>query len=167
MSETPERVVIINTSPLVYLYKAGCLDLLVKLYGRVVVPTAVREELDEGRRLGAAVPDVSMLPWVEVRSLRSAALLPAVTDLGRGEAEVIGLAREDPQSLVVIDDQLGRKIAEICGITMTGTLGVILKAKQEGHVPAVEPILRVLQRAGLWMGEELVRLVLAKANEQV
>lgn len=166
MSETPERTVIVNTSPLVYLHRVGCLDLLKDLYGQVVVPTAVEAELREGQRLGADVPDVSALPWIEVRSLRSSALLPAVTDLGPGEAEVIGLAREHPGSLVVIDDQLGRKIAEICGLTLTETVGVLLKAKQEGYVPAVAPILRALQQAGLWLGEELIRLVLVKAHEE-
>ncbi|MBI3951113.1 MAG: DUF3368 domain-containing protein [Acidobacteria bacterium] len=167
MSETPDRMVIVNISPLVYLHRIGCVDVLRKLYGQIVVPTAVREELLEGRGLGADVPDLSVLTWVEVRSLSSSALLPAVTDLGQGEAEVIGLARETPESLVIMDDRLGRKIAEICGLTVTGTVGVLLKAKQEGYVPAVAPVLRTLQQAGLWLGEELIRLILARAGEEI
>ncbi|MCS6806985.1 MAG: DUF3368 domain-containing protein [Acidobacteriota bacterium] len=157
---------IVNASPLIYLHRIGCLDLLKNLYGQIVVPAAVEAELREGQRRGADVPDVSTLSWIEVRSLRSSALLPAVTDLGPGEAEVIGLAREHPGSLVIIDDQLARKIAEICGVSLTGTIGVLLKAKQLGYVPAVAPILHALQQVGFWLGEELTRLVLVKAHEE-
>lgn len=109
MSRTPERTVIVNTSPLIYLHRVGQLDLLAKLYGKVITPLGVKEELSEGHRIGANVPDLSTQTWIEIRSLKSSALLPIVTDLGSGEAQVIGLARETPKSLVVMDDQLGRK----------------------------------------------------------
>ena len=166
MSKTPERAIIVNTSPLVYLYRVGQLDLLSKVYGRILAPASVHEELLKGRQVGADVPDLSVFKWVHIRPLKNSGLLPAVTDLGLGEAEVIGLALEISSSLVVIDDQLGRKIARICGLKVTGTLGVLIKAKQKGHLAAIEPVLRDLEESGFWIGRELIRMVLTKAGER-
>ena len=129
------------------------------------MPPAVVSELDAGAEQGVDVPDLSLMEWVHVIPLQSDALIPAVTDLGRGEAEVIGLARENPGSLAIIDDRLGRRIAEIGGLTFTGTIGVLLKAKQKGYLPAVAPVIQALRDAGLWLSEELVALILRKANE--
>jgi predicted nucleic acid-binding protein len=84
----PDRLIISNTSPLLYLHQVGHLDLLWRLYGRVQIPLAVKREL-AGAELGVAVPDTSMLEWLEVRPLRDTTLLPVVIDLGSGEAEAI------------------------------------------------------------------------------
>jgi len=165
MCPTPKRLVVVNASPLLYLHLVGHLELLKKLYSQVVVPPAVARELDIGAERGVDVPDLSLMGWVRVVSLRSDALIPAVTDLGSGEAEVIGLGRENQASLVVIDDRLGRRIAKICGLAVTGTIGVLLKAKQERHLPAIAPVIQALQGAGLWLSEELVSLILRKTGE--
>src|SRR5438445_3414254 len=100
----PERLVIANTSPLLYLHQVGQLELLRSLYRLVVAPSAVAQELETGGRLGAAVPDLKRLTWIEVRAAESAVLVPAINDLGPGEAEVIALGLENPGSLMILDD---------------------------------------------------------------
>src|SRR5262245_60247987 len=132
MPSTPDRLVVSNTSPLLYLHQAGELDLMRKLYGRIRIPPAVRLELKAGAKQGVAVPDLSGLEWIEEQPLRDRSLLPAVVDLGAGEAEAIALALASPGSLLILDDQLGRRIARLSHLTMTGTLGVLVKAKQAG-----------------------------------
>jgi hypothetical protein len=74
--------IICNTSPLQYLHQLGQLDLLKRLAGHLIVPTAVSVELAEGRRRGVDVPDPRLLPWVSLREPRSQAVLPLITDLG-------------------------------------------------------------------------------------
>ena len=108
----PDRLVISNTSPLLYLHQIGRIDLLETLYGAVVAPPAVERELRVGATEGVDVPDLSALPWVEVRPVADPKLLPVVIDLGSGEAEVIALGLENPDSLLILDDKLARRLPD-------------------------------------------------------
>ena len=92
----PERVTICNTSPLLYLHIVGQLELLPQLYDQVLIPPAVQAELEAGAQRGISVPVVKALSWLRVTPLASRALLPLATDLGQGEAEVIGLGAAIP-----------------------------------------------------------------------
>lgn len=76
-----------------------------------------------------------------IRRAQDWALLPLVTELGAGEREALVIAVENPDSLVLLDDALARRYARILSISFTGTLGVLLKAKQAGYLSAVKPIL--------------------------
>lgn len=102
----PDRLVISNTSPLLYLHQVGHLELLPRLYGQVRIPSAVQDELRAGAELGISIPDLSSLEWLQVQSLRDTTLLPVVIDLGSGEAEAIALAIAHPGSLLILDDTL-------------------------------------------------------------
>lgn len=161
----PDRLVISNTSPLLYLHQVGHLGLLPSLYGRIHVPSAVRSELQEGAERGFAIPDVDALDWLEVRALRDTTLLPAVVDLGRGEAEVIALALAAPGSLLILDDGLGRRIARLSDLTYTGTLGVLVKAKQEGFLARVSPVIEALRQTTMYLAPTLIESVLKQAEE--
>jgi len=87
-------------------------------------------------------------------------------DLGRGEAEVIALGLENPNSRLILDDTLGRRIARLQSLRFTGTVGVIVKAKQSGIVSAVFPVIVALREAGLWLSNEVVTEVLRQAGEK-
>jgi predicted nucleic acid-binding protein len=161
----PERVTICNTSPLLYLHMVGQLELLPQLYGQVLIPPAVQAELEAGAQRGVSVPVVEALSWLQVTPLASHALLPLATDLGRGEAEVIGLGLEGPNCRLILDDELARRIARLNGLRFTGTMGVILRAKQRGLLDAVKPVVLALRNAGLWLSDSLVAEVLRQAGE--
>jgi uncharacterized protein len=139
----PDRLTLCNTSPLLYLNLIGRLDILPALYQTITVPTAVKDELLMGHQQGISVPDVDNLPWIKVTALKDRTLIPLITDLGPGEAELIGLGRQKPDSRLILDDTLGRRIATLNKLTVTGTVGVVMKAKQEGLVSAVRPIMMV------------------------
>ena len=141
----PEHV-ISNTSPPFYLHRLRQLDLLPKLYTRLLVPEAVADELQAGRDQGEDVPAVTGYDWIEVRAVHMPAVVTLITDLGAGEAQVLALALKVPGSMVLLDDRLARAVARMRNIRLTGTAGVLLKAKQEGHISAVAPLLdRLLQ----------------------
>ena len=165
MPSTPERIVVSNTSPLLYLYQVGHLDLLRELYGRIRIPSAVRMELQAGAKQGVAVPDASALEWIDEQVLTDRILLPAVVDLGPGEAEAIALALSFPDSLLILDDRLGRRIARLSGVTYTGTLGVLLKAQQVGLLPSVAPVIEQLRETTMHLTPELIEMVLKDAGE--
>jgi predicted nucleic acid-binding protein len=159
------REVISNTSPLQYLYQAELLDLLPALYGTVVVPSGVTEELAEGRARGLALPDPKTLPWARVRVATDVALLRIVADLDRGEREVLAIAKQVADPLAILDDGLARRYARLLGVPFTGTLGVLLKAKSTGHLARVSPVLDRLEALRFRFDAQTRAEVLKLANE--
>lgn len=137
--------IICNTSPLQYLHQLGLLDVLKALVGQIIVPPAAVAELAEGRGQGVDVPDLDRLDWVTVRSPLSTAAVPLVTNLGPGETQVLMLALESSDAVVVLDDALARQLAEALNLRLTGTLGILLDAKRAGLLPTVAPHLDRLQ----------------------
>lgn len=158
-------LVICNTSPLFYLYQLGHVDLLQKLYGHIVVPEAVVSELKAGQAQGEHVPDVSAYPWMTVRSVRIPSLVRLITDFGAGEAEVLALALEEPLSLVILDDRLAREVASLQNLRMTGTAGILVKAKHKGCISAVTPLLNNLIQLGFRLNDAVKVTLLKLAGE--
>jgi len=157
--------VICNTSPLQYLHQIGMLHLLPALVNTVIVPEAVVEELATGRELGVSLPDVRGLGWIVVRRPVSAPALPLVTDLGRGETQVLALALETLDAIIVVDDDLARRTAEALGLRLTGTLGILLDAKRAGLIPAVGPLLDQLEQHRFRLAGHTRAAVLKLAGE--
>ena len=157
--------VICNTSPFQYLYQLDLLHILPALKESILVPPAVQEELSEGRRLGINLPDLTTLSWVTIRHLTRTPDLPQITDLGAGETEVLALALEIPDSVVILDDALGRSTAEMLGIHFTGTLGLLLDAKKIALIDKVTPQINQLQTLGFRLSPQTRELILNRAGE--
>lgn len=160
--------VITNTSPIQYLYQTSLLDLLPKLYGEVILPEGVAVELTEGRNLGVAVPNTQDYSWFRLYS--SPALnfniFGAVENiLGRGEKEAIVLGLEIPDSLIILDDGLARSYAKNLGLKITGTMGVLLKAKKSGYLSLVKPVIEELILLGFRLDGTTHHTVLRLAGE--
>lgn len=132
---------IADTSPIQYLYQTNLLDLLPSIYGAIVIPPAVDRELAAGRDQDVALPNPNDLSWMTVCRPQNTAILPDVTELGLGERQALALGMEMSDSLVILDDGLARRYARQLGIRFTGTLGVLIKAKQTGNLTAVTPVL--------------------------
>ena len=160
----PVQTVISNTSPLFYLHAVGQLDLLRELFGQIVIPPAVVAELAAGAARGHEVPDPPNLPWIEIRA-PSETMGMEDEDLGAGETEAIALGLEIPDSLLLLDDFSARQLALWKALRVTGTLGVLVQAKNEGHLAAVAPVVRALATTSMRMSDELVQLILAEAGE--
>lgn len=157
--------VICNTSPLQYLHQLGLLTVLPALAGRVTIPVAVEEEIDAGRRLGVNLPDLRSLDWLTIGRPESKRVLPLITDLGAGEAQVLMMALESSDPLVILDDGLARRLAESLEIPFTGTLGLLLDAKAAGLIDAVAPLLDRLQALRFRLAPRTRETVLRRAGE--
>lgn len=154
-----------NTSPLLYLYRAGVLGWLPELFSETWIPNAVVHELEEGRRRGYDVPNPSDYGWlreVEPRAMPSEWL---TLDLGAGELAAMALALENPDRVVLLDDALARRIAQAAGLKVWGTLKILLEAKGQGLTGSIGPLVGRLKDAGMWMSEDIRRRVLALAGE--
>jgi predicted nucleic acid-binding protein len=158
--------VISNTSPLLYLHRIGKLDWLAHLFsGGVWVPGAVVEELREGRRRGYDVPTIEELDGVSIVSPRAVPSEWLTLDLGAGELEALSLALENPHRVVLLDDDLARRIGQAAGLAVWGTLKILLEAKERSLTTSVAPLLDHLETSGMWMSESLRRRVLTLAGE--
>jgi predicted nucleic acid-binding protein len=125
-------IVISDTSPLNYLLLIGHIDLLPALFGRIVLPTAVHNELLSPEAPAIVAQWANHLPdWVEVRT---ATTLVVLFSLGQGEAEAIALATEMSADLLLMDERTGRQTGEQQGLTVTGTLGILQRADAKGLI---------------------------------
>lgn len=155
-------MVISNTTPLFAFAALGRFDLLEKVHGqRVVVETVVRECEVGGPII---VPDLHVLPWIQIVPA------PPRADgrffmLDAGERDTLSVALEKGASKVLIDERLGRNIAEYHGLPVVGTLGTLLKARQLGLIRGFLPLVRQLQGAGFRYHERLVLRLAGLANE--
>jgi len=162
----PDGRVVCNTSPLLYLHQIGQLHLLEDLYRRVWTTPGVVGELAIGAEKDHDVPLVDELPWLTIeRPTRDTSQLPPLVDLGRGEAEVIALATEWPDSLVILDEQAGRRVADSLGLRFTGILGVLLRAKKVGYLDRVSPVLAKLRETTMWLSDSVIQMVIEEAHE--
>ena len=159
------RLVVVNTTPIIALSLIGELDLLRLLYDQVVVPSAVEAEVLAGGRDGLGRSELQQASWLRVTSLQDPRRADLLADLDRGEAEVLALAQELNADLVIVDERLARLHAKRVGLNLTGTLGILLRAKQLGHVKAVAPLIRRLRQGGIHLSDLVVAEVLALADE--
>lgn len=126
------------------------------MYGRVIVPPAVRRE----------VGSVRLEPWILERPL-TATVDPRVLGAGlhTGETEAIALATELGAARVVIDDRRARAVAETLGLAVVGTVGVIVAAKRLSLIDAVRPTLQAMIAAGFYVAPSVVDRALAQSGE--
>ena len=82
-----------------------------------------------------------------------------------GEVEVMILAEEMKADLLIMDDNAAKKTAKFLGMTVTGTLGVLIKAKREGYIEAIKPAIKALIADGLFIIEQVQNYVLEEAGE--
>lgn len=157
--------VIADTSPIQYLYQTNLLDLLPILYGHILIPQAVVEELSQGRKQGVVLPDPELISWIEIYQISTSKLIPMVPNLGLGEREVISLAISLSDSLIILDDALARNYAGQMNVTMTGTLGILLKAKQSGYISKITPVIEQLDTLRFRLAPATRTAILKLANE--
>lgn len=158
-------IIIADTSPLQYLFQLGLLDLLRELYGAVMVPEDVRDELLVGRSLGVDVPDPADFAWITLRPTTTHPAIETFEDLGAGERAALSLALELGDVVVILDDAAARAAAATLNISTTGTLGVLLLAKERGLVTSVANVLDALEQRGFRIAPALLTRVLAIAGE--
>ena len=162
-------VVVADTGPLIALARIGRLDLLRRLYGRVVVPPAVHTELaiDSNRPGAKVLAGVFAAGWIAVETAMDASVRVELDQLlGPGEAEAIALAGQEDTRFLLIDDARGRRTARARGIPVVGVVGVLLVAKSRGELAAFGPVLDRLSDAGYRLSPRLVAATLDRADER-
>lgn len=159
----PERSIVVDTTPLIALAAAtGSLDVLRTLYGRVIVPLEVESELRAAGPDGLGLTEfLQATQWLERRTAPIVISEYLRHTLDTGEAAVIQTALDESITLVCIDEVVGRRVARLCGLTLTGSIGVLIKAKQDGYGISLADALNRMRDKGLWLSEEVLKFALS------
>lgn len=150
-----QKTIISDASCIILLDKIGELILLKKLFGKITTTKQIAKEFAK------PLPD-----WLEIKEAKEKKyqkILEATVD--KGEASAIALALECDDCLLIIDDLKGRKLARKLGLHLTGTLGILVGAKQSGYIKSVTSILKKIKNTNFRLTKELEETVLAKAKE--
>lgn len=137
-------IVISDTSSITNITAINQLDLLQKLYQRIIIPEAVYRELTSVEKPVPGTKEVQTLDWIETRQVVDTALVEQLSEEKRldiGESEAIALAVELKAELLLIDERKGRQEAINQGLKITGLLGILIEAKLKELIPDVKPLL--------------------------
>ena len=165
MHET--REIVINTGPLIALTAAlSDLRIVQHLYTRVLVPFEVAQEIlvENSARFGAV--EFNAAAWLEKKTVPVTLSLSLKNTLGPGEAAVVQWALDEKIGVVCIDETVGRRVARLHGLRVTGSLGILIRAKQEGFPVVLAHTIRCMRDKGIWLSEGLEALALKEAGEE-
>ncbi len=156
--------VISNTTPIISLLKLNRLDLLQKLYEQIYIPRAVYKEIESGK-LKAFYADLNKVEWIKIVDVQNKMAVKCFLDLDKGEAEAIVLANELNADLIILDEKLGRYHAKHLNLKVTGTIGVLIKAKSNNLIYHLKPLLEELIEKDVWISDNLKIEILKKVDE--
>ena len=161
------KLVICNTTPIINFAEIGRLEVLERLFGRIVLPRAVVQELTAKQRL---FPKAALAPQAACFDLATQAPLQIVRSLATwvhpGEAECLALASQHAGALLILDDVAARELALVQGFRVIGTLGCLILAKQQGIIHALAPLIEDLRtHARFWIADPLRIHILRQAGE--
>ena len=159
--------VVSNTSPLINLARIGHLDLLQRIFGRLLIPEAVWHEavIDGEGQPGAE--EIRQADWIEQMIVTNRQLVHSLRqELDSGEAEAIALAIETNADWLLMDERLGRQTAQYFGLKFIGLIGILRVAQQRGEITTLRPFLEQLRDlAGFRISPALFEMVLREAGE--
>jgi predicted nucleic acid-binding protein len=149
------EVVISDTSTLIIFQNIDRLDILHKVYGFLFTTPEIAEEF------GLPLPE-----WLKVKSVKDKKYQSFLeTQVDRGEASAIALASEHEDALLILDDLKARKLAKELNFKITGTLGIIHKAKQLSVIEKVKPVVDDIQKTNFRISDKIVKELL-KLNDE-
>lgn len=156
-------IVISNTTPLIGLSMLGRLELVQTLFGGIIIPPAVHHELTVkgAGRIGASeVANGVSAGWIRVEYLSPSAVLATLkVDLDEGESEASALAFEKNAGLLLLDENKGRTRAKALGLEITGTIGLLLLARETGVEIDLHAELTHLRACGFRTGDSLFQKI--------
>ncbi|MCX5977018.1 MAG: DUF3368 domain-containing protein [Coprothermobacterota bacterium] len=154
--------VVSNTGPLIALAQIVQFDLLHRLFGEIIIPQAVRNEIQDDMSVAA----LTAADWITVQPAQDMLAVQLLKEeLDAGESAAIILAKELKADLVLIDERAAARKARALGLRVIGTLGVLLLGKRTGHLSAIKPLLDNLRENDFHMSANLCNQVLHDAGE--
>jgi predicted nucleic acid-binding protein len=156
---------VVNSSPLIFLSKAGLLDWLQLAADTVLVPEAVAREINRREPMDVTATALTRTSWLRIVAVPAIPPVIQSWDLGPGESAVLAHAYTHPGAIAILDDGLGRRCADLMGIPLHGTLGLVMMAKRRGVITAVRPVIITLKQHGMYLSDRVINRALALIGE--
>lgn len=157
-------IVVSDSSPLISLAIIEKLDILGKLFEEIYAPPAVFQEVAQVNKPFGK--ELKLFLEGRIKNVENAMAVTILSgDVGAGEAEAIVLAMEHQPAVVLIDDLKARRFAKMNGLEVIGTMGILLKAKKEGLIMEIKPLISELLQNGIRIGNKIVEITLQAAKE--
>jgi predicted nucleic acid-binding protein len=164
MPET--EAIVIDTSPLIALVAAwGDLIPLSWLYEQVLVPFEVCQEITKGGSQNFAVAEFQRATWLEKQTSPVDISAFLLNSLDLGEASVIQLALNQNIRTVCIDESVGRRVARLNGLALTGSIGILLRAKQKDPSLLIAPAIENMLNRNIRLSQTVINFALKQAKE--
>jgi predicted nucleic acid-binding protein len=157
-------IIVCDCSPLIALALCDRLALLDALFDDVIIPEHVYAEATVADKPEAA----KIAAYAQGKVARASNPLPAQlegTVLGKGETEAIILYWEKSADYLLVDEDKGRRFAKTNGITVIGSLGILLLAKEKNLIGSVKPFIHILRASNVRIAEFLYQNMLRLAKE--
>ena len=158
------KIVVSDSTAIIHLSKINALQLLRAIYGEILIPQAVYDELTRKGKTQPGALQVMNSTWIKVVQVKNqnvAAKLRAHLDLGESEA----IALENNADVLIIDEAAGRAIAKKLVNKIIGMVGILLEAKKIGVIKEIKPYLINLIATGFRMNDDLFQFALKEAGE--
>jgi len=158
--------VVSNSSPIIHLAKIGKLSLLRKYFNTIMVPESVFKECVAEGKDRKEVEAVKKAEWIRVAEVQDKKLVKLLqSSLDDGESEAIALSLESGADLILLDDSDAREKARIYGLTVTGTLGILLRAKKDRKISSLKENIIKLRESGFWVSDFVEERLLEASGE--
>ncbi len=156
-------IIFSNTTPLIALAAIQQLDLLPTLFNEIYVVDTVVNECARGGKI--AVPNLTKLAWLQIVDNKNYPHHPGLLSLDEGEKHTLEAALYHQADYVIIDEKLGRHLAKCLSLNVIGTLGILLKAKQQNKILSFVDCVKEMQKRGLRYNNQLVAKLALQVGE--
>ena len=163
-------IVVSDTTPLISLLKIARIDLLEKLFGQVLIPQAVFDELTADERFTHEAAQIRRKRFIKVKAVKnseSVSILKRATGLDQGESEAIILTDEQDADILLMDEAKGRAVSFQMGFRIMGTIGILIAAYEENELTADEVggCVEGLRRTGRHISQKHYQILLDRLSE--
>ncbi len=156
-------IVFFNTTSIIALGSIQRLALLPKLFGQIHLVSEVVEECEVGGTI--SLPELRKLEWLTIVTSTPISSPNLLLALDKGEKHTLDMAQKYQADWVLIDEKFGRNMAEYLGLHVTGTLGILLKAKQQGLISSFKEAVTTMQNQGIYYHPNLIKKLLIHIGE--
>lgn len=160
-------IVVSDTSVISALLSIDKLELLSQLYGKVIIPKVVWDELERLREFGYDLSPLENTQWLEIIDPKDKELETRLNEvLDKGESAAIALSKEVNPDFLAIDEKKGREIAQSMGIPIIGVVGILIVAKRQTIIQDVKPLLdSLISEAGFRISPKFYDYILKEISE--
>jgi predicted nucleic acid-binding protein len=159
-------IIVINTGPIISIVAAtGSLDILNRLYKEVYVPYEVCREIAENSSRTFAQMEFKEALFLKKAEtpISISPFLKNILDIG--EASVIQLALNKKLQTVCIDEKVGRRVARLNNLSLTGSIGILVKAKNQGYLQSMKNAIHAMKNKGVYLSDNIIEFALEHTNE--